>query len=292
MLALLKCLIFFVVFHHIGCAVLSSLDDEAHVLQDSPRTLPDLDHQVEASNAVGPNEYGIALDGSHGNKGQGERELGNGSMARNRRIDLKTNEEITFQLESFREVLKNNRPLSDENLAIWESLQNKLTEFKVSQKEKPDRTKAEFQLDFLKSLFSLGNDFYRYRPMPSKLIKSSKIFQLKYLMEMVEFHIDLLFLKNGQKFFDSPDSVIPQLEFMTTGLAFKHFHGFIEALSVKDKKQVVYVALKTTLSHVTECFPQKGQLSRTFLMYREMFLRTGFPREADLLATDLKKRAR
>ncbi|KAH9451103.1 hypothetical protein Pst134EB_018601 [Puccinia striiformis f. sp. tritici] len=259
MLALLKCLIFFVVFHHIGCAVLSSLDDEAHVLQDSPRTLPDLDHQVEASNAVGPNEYGIALDGSHGNKAEGERELGNGSMARNRRIDLKTNEEITFQLESFREVLKNNRPLSDENLAIWESLQNKLTE---------------------------------YRPMPSKLIKSSKIFQLKYLMEMVEFHIDLLFLKNGQKFFDSPDSVIPQLEFMTTGLAFKHFHGFIEALSVKDKKQVVYVALKTTLSHVTECFPQKGQLSRTFLMYREMFLRTGFPREADLLATDLKKRAR
>ncbi|KAI7950547.1 hypothetical protein MJO29_009221 [Puccinia striiformis f. sp. tritici] len=184
MLALLKCLIFFVVFHHIGCAVLSSLDDEAHVLQDSPRTLPDLDHQVEASNAVGPNEYGIALDGSHGNKAEGERELGNGSMARNRRIDLKTNEEITFQLESFREVLKNNRPLSDENLAIWESLQNKLTEF---------------------------------------------------------------------------------------------------------KKQVVYVALKTTLSHVTECFPQKGQLSRTFLMYREMFLRTGFPREADLLATDLKK---
>ncbi|POV95972.1 hypothetical protein PSHT_15380, partial [Puccinia striiformis] len=290
MLALLKCLIFFVVFHHIGCAVLSSLDDEAHVLQDSPRTLPDLDHQVEASNAVGPNEYGIALDGSHGNKAEGERELGNGSMARNRRIDLKTNEEITFQLESFREATIRRRTLQSGNL-----YKNKLTEFKVP-KEKPDRTKAE------------------YRPMPSKLIKSSKIFQLKYLMEMVEFHIDLLFLKNGQKFFDSPDSVIPQLEFMTTGLAFKHFHGFIEgkkpvdlhqsvkllrrvvyadtanaALSVKDKKQVVYVALKTTLSHVTECFPQKGQLSRTFLMYREMFLRTGFPREADLLATDLKK---
>ncbi|KAI9607277.1 hypothetical protein H4Q26_005794 [Puccinia striiformis f. sp. tritici PST-130] len=274
MLGFLKTLIFFAVCHRIGGAMLL-VWIASHIWSRIHRvgTLSDLDHQVVPSNAVDKYEYGIALDGSFEKKG--EIEVGNGSMAKNYQtdpLDPKTKAEfsqLANQVESLRGSLKKQHGRSsEESRVIWKSLQMKLTEFKVSQKEHPDPTKAEM--------------------VPSHDIEDSKIFQPNFILEMVEFHMDLLFLKRGPRFFDSPDSVIPQEEFMRNGLAFKHFHEFIRFLPEEDKKKLVYMALRSTLLHMPECFPQENQLGHVTPTIRQLFLPTGFLQQADRLTANVK----
>ncbi|KAI9607117.1 hypothetical protein H4Q26_005631 [Puccinia striiformis f. sp. tritici PST-130] len=72
---------------------------------------------------------------------------------------------------------------------------------------------------------------------------------------MVKFHIELLFLKHKNKFFVAPDSVIPQLEFLTTGSAVKHLHRSIKALTDEDQQHVVYLSLRTVVSHALRTSP-------------------------------------
>ncbi|KAI7947467.1 hypothetical protein MJO28_009375, partial [Puccinia striiformis f. sp. tritici] len=152
----------------------------------------------------------------------------------------------------------------------------------------PDATKAKFQLDFLKCLFTVGDHIVRYKLIHPELIESSQFLEPKTLLAMVEFHIDLLFLKNGERFFDAPDSVIPQLEFMKTSLTFKHFRQSILALSDEDQTQVVYVSLRTILSHIPGILSQR-QLSPIFTEISQLFRRPESLQEIDGLSSSLRK---
>ncbi|EFP90253.2 uncharacterized protein PGTG_16531 [Puccinia graminis f. sp. tritici CRL 75-36-700-3] len=115
----------------------------------------------------------------------------------------------------------------EEPIIIWKFLQEKL--ISLSKKDLFAKLKNRtFQLAFLKSFFQLGDYIFRYGLLPSTFIDSIEIFKPKILQEMVKLHIDLLFLKYGPHFFVAQDSVVPQIEFLTNGLAVEHFHRSIK----------------------------------------------------------------
>jgi hypothetical protein len=140
----------------------------------------------------------------------------------------------------------------NETVDIWNFLQQKLIAFS---KAPSDSKKADFQLAFLKSLFQLGDYIFRYGLLPKAFIDNIEIFKPKILSEMVKFHIDLLFLKHGPKFFVAQDSVVPQLEFLTNGLALQHFHKSIKGmLLVYLTNSVLTVPPSCMNTTKTSCF--------------------------------------
>ncbi|EFP89707.2 uncharacterized protein PGTG_15363 [Puccinia graminis f. sp. tritici CRL 75-36-700-3] len=176
-----------------------------------------------------------------------------------------------------------NDKIINETVDIWNFLQGKLIAFS---KAPADPKKAKFQLAFLKSLFQLGDYIFRYELLPPAFIESIEIFKPKTLSEMVKFHIDLLFLKHGPKFFVAKDSVVPQLEFLTNGLTLKHFHRSIKALSAEDQKYPVYLALTSILQHMEECFPE-SESSPDFRLIAQGFRLSEFLEQADSLSLQL-----
>jgi hypothetical protein len=132
------------------------------------------------------------------------------------------------------------RDLSDQEQALWrqrlpdsqvleilESLKTKTMGFK-SLDGVSDRTEMIFQLEFLKSLVLLRDYIIRYELLPSKIIGEAEIFNKKTVIEMIELNVQLLFRRWGKQFFDTPDSVVPELDFFTYALATKHFHRSIK----------------------------------------------------------------
>ncbi|KAI9615050.1 hypothetical protein KEM48_005789 [Puccinia striiformis f. sp. tritici PST-130] len=179
----------------------------------------------------------------------------------------------------------------DDRIKIWNSLQDKLIELKSIQDEQPEKPKKPiFQQTFLRSLFLMGDYIFNYGLMPSKFIESIQIFDAKTVAEMVKYHIDLLFIRRRESFFDAPDSVIPELEFLTTGSTMKHFHRSIKALPAEGQKHVVYAALTITLYNIRGCF-SGGILSDIFSEIRQSFRRPELLGELDSLAASLRDSA-
>ncbi|KAH9442320.1 hypothetical protein MJO29_014980 [Puccinia striiformis f. sp. tritici] len=135
-----------------------------------------------------------------------------------------------------------------EQMETWNSLQASLIRFHA-QNYLVERD-AKFLLGFLKTLYSLGDLIHEYHLMPSDFIETIGIFRPKVLLDMVEYHIDLLFSRWQDKFFDIPGSVVPELEFLTTGRAVKHFNRAIEALPRDDQRDVVHLVLRTIMRHL------------------------------------------
>ncbi|POV97759.1 hypothetical protein PSHT_14373 [Puccinia striiformis] len=269
MLTFFKSAILCMALHQVGAAILSSLDSEAHGGQSAK--LGGWFHTPERERNIGYESKSIK---HHINL-----------------LDPKGDKEFSLiksQLGSLHDALKEPLGWYDNNINIWYSLLKQLDDFKTAQRINPDATKAKFQLDFLKCLFTLGDHIVRYKLIHPELIESSQFLESKTLLAMVEFHIDLLFLKNGERFFDAPDSVIPQLEFMKTSLTFKHFRQSISALSDEDQTQVVYVSLRTILSHIPGILSQR-QLSPIFTEISQLFRRPESLQEMDGLSSSLRK---
>ncbi|KAI7946055.1 hypothetical protein MJO29_012443 [Puccinia striiformis f. sp. tritici] len=167
---------------------------------------------------------------------------------------------------------------NDQKTDIWESLQNKLIKFRSRHQEnKPDPKEADFQLQFLEALYSLGDYILRYRLLPYKFVRHVEIFKPDNLLKMVEYNIELLFYRSGPggTFFEDSESVVPDLEYL------------ISALSTADQKQIVYVALSTILSHTPESFPSGGLPSPRFAEIREGISQVEFLEDAESLRTAL-----
>ncbi|KAH9461398.1 hypothetical protein Pst134EA_017704 [Puccinia striiformis f. sp. tritici] len=172
-------------------------------------------------------------------------------------------------------------------IELWNPLEKKLIDFQTAHHDALDDIKAEFQRDFLKSLFLLGDYIFTYGLLPSEFIENIKIFQPQTVKDMVKFHIELLFLKHKNKFFVAPDSVIPQLEFLTTGSAVKHLHRSIKALTDEDQQHVVYLSLRTVVSHALKNFPDR-QLGSAYTDISSRFCRDEFLDEARRLSSALR----
>ncbi|KAI9606235.1 hypothetical protein H4Q26_004610, partial [Puccinia striiformis f. sp. tritici PST-130] len=163
------------------------------------------------------------------------------------------------------EALLEKKLTNDQKTDIWESLQNKLIKFRSRHQEnKPDPKEADFQLQFLEALYSLGDYILRYRLLPYKFVRHVEIFKPDNLLKMVEYNIELLFYRSG-----------PGERFSKT-----------LTLSTADQKQIVYVALSTILSHTPESFPW-GLPSPRFAEIREGISQVEFLEDAESLRTAL-----
>ncbi|KNE91098.1 hypothetical protein PSTG_15494 [Puccinia striiformis f. sp. tritici PST-78] len=132
-------------------------------------------------------------------------------------------------------------------MKTWRDLEEVLIGFQTSNHLIESDTK--FLLGFLKTFYTFGNLIHDYQLMPSSFIKNIEIFQPNNIFRMLEYYINLLFSKWNGKFFDIPGSLTPQLEFLTNGVAVKHFHRPIKELSKQHQIHVVYLVLRTIMRH-------------------------------------------
>ncbi|KAA1088092.1 hypothetical protein PGTUg99_028743 [Puccinia graminis f. sp. tritici] len=143
------------------------------------------------------------------------------------------------------------------------SLQERIMGFK-SLDGTPDHSKIDFQLEFLQAFFLLGDHIIRYGLLPSRFIDRIEMFKAKNVLKMVNLHVQLLFQRWGVRFFDIDKTVVPELEFLMSNQAVKHFHRSIKALLGEDQKQVVHLILDTMITQAPHHFPLEETASERF----------------------------
>jgi hypothetical protein len=145
------------------------------------------------------------------------------------------------------------RDLTDsEMVASLNSLQKRIEGFK-SVDRVPESTETDFQLKFLGAVLLMRHYVLRHKLFPSKLIDSIEIFKAKSLVEMTQLHVQLLFRRWGNQYFDAVESVVPELEFLTSDQAVEQFHN-----SIKGK--FLFVDVEPNLTRLMAPAPQPCQL--------------------------------
>ncbi|KAH9466811.1 hypothetical protein Pst134EB_001860 [Puccinia striiformis f. sp. tritici] len=142
---------------------------------------------------------------------------------------------------AFREEIKN-----------WQALKKALVELPAKPNfayQYNDFIEGRFRLKFLKCLYLIEQLIHKYDLLPTHLIGDVDLFEQKTLLKMIEYHTELLFKRNNIGFFGIPDSIIPQLEFLKTGRALRHFHSPIAALSAANQRYAVYLVLSVIIRH-------------------------------------------
>ncbi|KNE92338.1 hypothetical protein PSTG_14296 [Puccinia striiformis f. sp. tritici PST-78] len=183
------------------------------------------------------------------------------------------------------------KTIIQERIKRWNYLQKVLLEF---QAEDNRYTSPNFKLRYLESVYLLGELIYRHNLLPPDSIKEIEIFKPTSLFKMIEYHVELLFSRGKEYFFDMSDSVIPELEFLTTGNAVKHFHRPIKDLSARDQKHAVYLVLKIILRHAPWFSSGRNGwgISPWFEDIRVRFTRDGFLEDADRLSLAISNNPR
>ncbi|EFP86824.2 uncharacterized protein PGTG_13206 [Puccinia graminis f. sp. tritici CRL 75-36-700-3] len=105
---------------------------------------------------------------------------------------------------------------------IWKYLQETFINLKCQ-----DLVDPEIKLKFLKSLFLLGDYIHENSLLPQAEIKQIKIFQPETVVNLFNFHFNLLIRSKGNEFFGSPEWVNPELELLLSNPYLKHFHRSI-----------------------------------------------------------------
>ncbi|KAI7939157.1 hypothetical protein MJO28_014736 [Puccinia striiformis f. sp. tritici] len=168
---------------------------------------------------------------------------------------------------------------SKAQIDLWNSLQAKLLSLQSPRVSPSYKDRAVLSLGFIQSMYLMGDYIINYRMMDTEFIKEMQIFKPDYLVKMVELHIEFQFLRLGDRFFDSPESIIPTLGFLKNGPAVFHFHR-----SIEDQTHVVYGALKTIWLHAGAVFPLEAITHLRIGFLRRM----KFIEEADSLSSTLK----
>ncbi|KAI9608500.1 hypothetical protein H4Q26_004683 [Puccinia striiformis f. sp. tritici PST-130] len=168
----------------------------------------------------------------------------------------------------------------------WTSLENTLFGFEA-QADRLRENEANFKLNILEIFYTLGDCISRNQLLPPDFIQNMEIFKTPALFKMIEYHVKLLFSKEKKVFFDRPESVIPQLDFLTTSQNFKHFHRTIKALPASDQRYVVYIVLSAIMEQApwfTRSDEDHG-MSWNFYNIRRNFIKSTFLEEADRLSS-------
>ncbi|KNE89241.1 hypothetical protein PSTG_17301 [Puccinia striiformis f. sp. tritici PST-78] len=137
--------------------------------------------------------------------------------------------------------------LDDGRMRIWNSLQRRLLGFEVWSSQwirYISEDEAIFKLGFLQSVFLLSDYIHKHELLSAQLIDKIELSKLPAVMNTVQTHIQLLFRAWGHSFFDKPELVIPQIEFLATRPTLKHFHRTIGALPTHHHVYIVYAALR------------------------------------------------
>ncbi|KAI9618021.1 hypothetical protein KEM48_006961 [Puccinia striiformis f. sp. tritici PST-130] len=84
-----------------------------------------------------------------------------------------------------------------------------------------NREEGKYLLEFLQSLFLFSDYIYTYRLLPPQFLKNIKISRLPYISSIIELQVKTMFLKN-REFFHATESMIPQMDFLTTAIPSQH----------------------------------------------------------------------
>ncbi|KAI7962404.1 hypothetical protein MJO28_000498 [Puccinia striiformis f. sp. tritici] len=116
----------------------------------------------------------------------------------------------------------------NEDIKIWHELKKTLVSFPST----PDLAGHDdgkiFRSGFLECLYLIEGFIRKYELLPLRLMGDTDLLERTTLLKMLEYHTELLLKRFNIRFFDIAESMIPQLEFLTTGRAVKHFHSSIE----------------------------------------------------------------
>jgi hypothetical protein len=104
----------------------------------------------------------------------------------------------------------------------WKAFEEKLIEFQAGVRP---IVGSNFKRGFLESVYLLADIIHNYQLLrPDFVPNTSALFQKETLLKMILFDLDLRFCKGKTHFFEIPQSIIPQFEFLTSSSAFEHFH--------------------------------------------------------------------
>ncbi|POW18157.1 hypothetical protein PSHT_06132 [Puccinia striiformis] len=168
--------------------------------------------------------------------------------------------------------------MSNDMMKSWTSLENTLIEFE-----------AHADPQFFGNPLYLGGLHSSVSTTTARFHSNMEIFKTPTLFKMVKYHVELLFSKERTIFFDRPESVIPQLYFLTTSQNFKHFHRTIKGLPVKDQRHVVYIVLSAIMDQAPwhTRFDEDHGMSRSFYNIRGIITESTFLDKADRLSSAL-----
>ncbi|POW19256.1 hypothetical protein PSHT_04865 [Puccinia striiformis] len=180
--------------------------------------------------------------------------------------------------------------LENGRMRIWNSLEKKLLDFDSwSPRWRITLLKEEiiFKLEFAQSLFLLGDYIHNHMLLSANLIDKIELFKLPAVLNTMQTHIELLFHRWGRRFFDKPDSMIPQIDFLTTSPTTKHFHRTIKALPTQYHVYVVQVALHI-ITYLAPYYFKSKEASPAFFRLCHEFQRPQFRVTAQDLSLTLQ----
>ncbi|KAI9618211.1 hypothetical protein H4Q26_012564 [Puccinia striiformis f. sp. tritici PST-130] len=184
--------------------------------------------------------------------------------------------------------------LDHERRKIWTSLETKLINFESWsprwRRTPVNQAEMEFKLEFLRSLFLLGDFIHKYKLLSAKSFDKIKLFNVECVLANTQSYTELLLYIEGNKFFDEAETVIPQIDFITTSPTFKHFHRSIKALPTQYHIYLVYGVLQALTYHGPRYFDDsKLEASYGFSHVCEGFREPQFLVGAQHLAERLTK---
>ncbi|KAI7961396.1 hypothetical protein MJO28_001885 [Puccinia striiformis f. sp. tritici] len=139
------------------------------------------------------------------------------------------------------------RHMDDESIRIWNSVEERLAEFGSGSTRIATPSEGEFIADFLRTYYLLGDYVYTHGLLPANVIAKMKLFNFPTLADRINLYIRAL-CRAHDYYFDEASSVIPQMEFLTTGRSVAHFHRSLKALHPKYHSAIVYLAVRATIN--------------------------------------------
>ncbi|KAH9451059.1 hypothetical protein Pst134EB_018562 [Puccinia striiformis f. sp. tritici] len=88
-------------------------------------------------------------------------------------------------------------------IPVWKDLQEKFIKLACHSPEK----EPDIKLNFLKSLFVLGDYFYSNNLVRSKIMDEVEIFKPNIVVNLIDFHVKLSIQSKGNKLFESSESI-------------------------------------------------------------------------------------
>ncbi|KAH9471885.1 hypothetical protein Pst134EA_002518 [Puccinia striiformis f. sp. tritici] len=175
----------------------------------------------------------------------------------------------------------------DSKQIIWNYVEEKLLSLASGKFVLNTRAAGKYVLEFIQTFFLLGDYIYTYRLMPPQFLKNIKISRLPYISSIIKLQVKSMSLKN-REFFHATESMIPQMDFLTTGPSLKHLHRSMKAIPSQHHIYLVHPALRE-IFHLTNLFDTANISNLRFEQIRTRFCHATFFNVARRLSSALRE---
>ncbi|KAI9607185.1 hypothetical protein H4Q26_005700 [Puccinia striiformis f. sp. tritici PST-130] len=136
-------------------------------------------------------------------------------------------------------------------IPVWKDLQEKFINVACRSPEK----EPEIKLNFLKSLFVLGDYFHKNKLVSPRTMERAEIFKPHVIVNLVDFYLQLLIQSKANKLFESSEWVTPQIDLLIDNPSLSHFRRSIQALDHETQTYLVYRTLRSVLGKYQTLLP-------------------------------------